>query len=82
MITKKKLSIYKKYMGDIDAWARLALKEEKNIMKDDDWYLIDSMVQDVILARDSLSSFIKENVDSEDVKAEIINIAKGNFSNE
>jgi len=45
MITKEKISIYKKYEGNPNAWARIGTSEEKELMSDDDWFLIDSLIQ-------------------------------------
>lgn len=75
MITQDKIKIYKKYDGDIDNWARTASKKDKLVMDDDDWYIIDRLVQDLSLTKKELTSqdFIhklsnklKENCDSEE----------------
>lgn len=62
MLTIEKLNIYKKYSGDIDLWARLGKKNEILLMNDDDWKLIDDLVQSLEL--------IKKNVASENFKKE------------
>lgn len=62
MLTKEKLNIYKKYSGDIDLWARLRKKSEIKLINDDDWKLIDDLVQSLEL--------IKKNVVSENFKFE------------
>jgi len=49
MITKEKLDIYIKYNGDIDGWVRMNIPHERKTMKDKDWYLIDDLIQDIIL---------------------------------
>ena len=51
MITLDKLKIYKRYDGDIDTWVRSGKPEEKNIMDTNDWYLIDSIIQDLIIEK-------------------------------
>ena len=56
MITAKKLSIYKKYDGDIDSWARSGRKSEQMEMEDADWYLIESLLQDLKLVSKGLAS--------------------------
>lgn len=76
MINKEKISVYKKYGGDPDAWARIATSQEKSVMSDDDWYLIDSLVQDVIISGNNLDKRLTDNTDSEEVRNEIRNIAK------
>ncbi len=45
MITSKKLTIYNKYEGDIDGWARVSSKNERTEMEDADWYLIETLLQ-------------------------------------
>lgn len=56
MITEIKLKIYKKYKGDIDSWARGGLKNEKENIKDNDWFLIDNLIQDIHLVKKGLAS--------------------------
>lgn len=56
MITQDKIKIFRKYDGDIDSWARSATKKERMIMSNEDWYIIDSLVQDLTLSIKSLSS--------------------------
>ena len=74
MITKEKVEIYRRFGGDIDGWARIGTKEEKSIMSDHDWYLIENFIQDISLVRKKLASKdfarsmderLKENCDSE-----------------
>lgn len=60
MLTIEKLNIYKKYSGDIDLWARLRKKNEISLMNDNDWKLIDDLIQSLEL--------IKKNVASENFK--------------
>jgi len=56
MITQGKIKIYKKYSGNIDSWARSGSKKEKLIMTDNDWYIIDELIQDMSLAKKELAS--------------------------
>ena len=56
MITKEKIEIYKKYKGDIDQWARLGKKKEQKIIDDEDWFLIDEIVQDIQLIKNGQAS--------------------------
>lgn len=56
MITSKKISLYKKYDGNIDGWARLGRKGEQIEMEDVDWYLIESLLQDLKLVGKGLAS--------------------------
>ncbi len=74
MITQDKIKIYKRYSGDIDSWMRSGSKKEKLVMNDDDWYIIDGLIQDFSLVEKGLASLtfnndlnnrLKENCDSE-----------------
>jgi hypothetical protein len=56
VITIEKVKIYKRFNGDIDGWARIGTNEEKSVMKDDDWFLIEGFIQDLHLARKHLAS--------------------------
>ena len=56
MITQAKIKIYQKYNGDIDFFARTGLKHEKAIIVDSDWYIIDSLIQDIFLVEKGICS--------------------------
>ena len=56
MITIEKLNIYKKYSGQIDFFERLSSSNEKLIIKDDDWHLIDGFIQDFEMIDKGLTS--------------------------
>jgi hypothetical protein len=82
MITHGKVAIYKKYNGDIDAWARVGTKEEKILMQDNDWVQIEDAVQAILLiknghASDIFSASIKQKLkgqfDSDDTIQELVN---------
>ena len=79
MITKKILKIYKKYNGDIDSWARFGSLEEKEIMSDDNWYQIDSLIQEVVIAHSNLTQKLKNLTEEKEVIDEIIMIAKKEY---
>lgn len=75
MITQDKIKIYKRYNGDIDGWSRNGSKKEKFVMTDDDWYIIDGLIQDFTLVKNGLTSLtfnndlnnkLKENCDNEE----------------
>jgi hypothetical protein len=44
MITDEKLTIYQKFRGDIDGWARAGTPQEKALMTDEDWADIDGIL--------------------------------------
>lgn len=56
MLTSEKLKIYSHYKGDVDMWARIGRRKEKQIMTDDDWLIIDSILQDIRLVNSKLAS--------------------------
>ena len=56
MITAKKLSIYRKYDGDVDGWARVGSRREKKVMSDQDWYEIDELLRRLHLVEKGLAS--------------------------
>lgn len=56
MITEELINMFKKYDGNIDNWARNSSKKEKLIITDDDWYLLDSLLQDLLLVKKGLTS--------------------------
>lgn len=55
-ITQEKIAVYRKYVGDIDGWARMASVEEKRVMSDDAWHQIDGLIQDYALVKGGLAS--------------------------
>jgi hypothetical protein len=56
MINQLKLQTYKYFNGDIDSWARAGTFDQKSIMDDKDWALIDSLMQDLFLVRKGLTT--------------------------
>lgn len=61
MITQDKIKIYKRYSGGIDSWTRSGSKKEKLVINDDDWYIIDGLIQDLSLVKKGLASPIFSN---------------------
>lgn len=84
MITISKIKIYQRYKGDVDGWARVGSKDEKSIMNDEDWFIIEGFIQDINLKKKGLASDtfmntinerLKEKCDSEETIQAIRNIA-------
>ncbi|MCE3295140.1 MAG: hypothetical protein K0R65_854 [Crocinitomicaceae bacterium] len=84
MITADKLKLFEKYSGDIDAWARIGSKKEQLIIMDNDWYIIDDLIQDLNLIRKGITSEdfqdkfklkLKTNCDSEEAIKKLESIA-------
>lgn len=61
MITATKFKIFEKYNGDGDGFVRTGTKLEKECLDYNDWLLIDSMIQDLQLVKNGLSSKTFEN---------------------
>lgn len=85
MITVDKIKIYKRFNGDVDGWARIGSKEEKSIMNDEDWFLIEGFIQDINLVKKGLASDtfmnlinerLKEKCDSQETIQEIKELAE------
>lgn len=56
MITREKITVYKHFNGDVDGWARAGSRDQKTIMNDKDWQLIDSLLQDIRLIKNGVAS--------------------------
>lgn len=56
MITAEKLKVFEKYLGSVDAWARLGSPEEKELLKDADWYNISNAIQHLTILKKGLAS--------------------------
>lgn len=85
MITIDKVKIYKRFNGDVDGWARIGTKEEKSVMNNDDWFLIEGFIQDLHLVKKRLASNtfmtsinerLKEHCDSEETIQEITELVE------
>ncbi len=65
MINLTKVQIYIKYAGDIDAWLKYAEVEEKSIFNEDEWGLIDSIVDymKVLKASHNSSATSQESIE-------------------
>jgi hypothetical protein len=55
MLTYNKIKLYIKFKGDIDGWAR-ANKQPSEEMSDKDWFLIEGLIQDIVLVQRGLAS--------------------------
>ena len=56
MITIEKVRIFSRWDGDEDMFGRAGKEREKNIIGDEDFYLIDRMLEDHIVIKRSLGS--------------------------
>lgn len=51
MITIEKVRVYVKYSGQLDYWARMASEADLKILNDEDWELIQGLIDDLVLMR-------------------------------
>ena len=58
MITKAKIEIYKRYNGDIDAYARHNLHKKNDLIDDNDFYIIMDLLQSIEIVDKGLASLI------------------------
>jgi len=56
MITNEKLRIYERFNGDADEFSRWATPGERNLITDQEWNLIDELVQNVSIIQAGLAS--------------------------
>jgi len=84
MLTLKKIGLYRKYGGDIDAWTRFGTPNEHSLMTDTDWYRIGELVQMLTLVKSGKASpnyartiraEARQAVESEDVLHELDSLA-------
>lgn len=80
MITKENLKVFKKYRGDIDMWARFGRRKEKENFSDDDWSLIEDLLQTLEIVEKGLASEgfkskvlekLEKNCDSEETQQDL-----------
>lgn len=85
LITLSKLQVYVSYDGDGDRFARSGRPNEREILSDEDWLLIDLLIQDATVINRNLGSEnrtdqatrrLRENTDGEDVVEEIKRLAE------
>lgn len=56
MITRDKLRIYEKFGGDIDGFARGSKTKERESIEDQDWRIIDEILQSLVIVQSGLAS--------------------------
>ncbi len=63
MITCRKIAVYQYFDGDIDGWVRMASIEQKQIISEEDWRLIESLLQDMyVINNGNASALFMEQV--------------------
>ena len=84
MVTLEKLGIFKRFCGDPDWFARSANERERQMLSDEEWYLIETLLQDAtVLVRDlgspnrsaEANQRLTENCESVEVINEIKRLA-------
>lgn len=63
MLTTEKLAIYQSYNGDIDGWARREGHMSNAGLTDSDWYLIDELIQGMVLVSAGASKEFAESLE-------------------
>jgi len=81
MITIAKIHIFKRHRGNLESWNHGSLQKERLIMDDEDWYSIESLLQDLHVVNNGLASdAFKENLyaklSTECENSEAINLLK------
>lgn len=56
MITLRKLQLYWSFNGDMTRWDRTATSAQRKALTDDDWYDINSFLQDLRLQKRGLAA--------------------------
>lgn len=49
MLTLDKLNVHQRFNGDLDGWARTTGGSDDSGMRDEDWFLIDELLQGLAL---------------------------------
>jgi len=85
MITFEKLRIFARYKGDGDMFWRSARQIERQVLTNDDWHLIDTLLQDATVVSRQLGSDqrtveamkrLTENSENDRVVSEITRLAE------
>lgn len=56
MISVEKISIFKKYLGDLDGKTLIGSVREQTLVNDDDWHQIQRMIQGLYLVEAGLAT--------------------------
>jgi hypothetical protein len=84
MLTLAKIRVYRKYGGDIDGFARAKNQNDYTVITDDEWFLIDSLVQKLFLVKNGkaspeyaerISVEVHQNVEGEEAINELMELA-------
>lgn len=84
MLTLTKIRVYRKYGGDIDGFARAKNPKDYSLVTDDEWLLIDSLIQKLALVKNGkaspeyakrISVEVRQNVEGEEAISELMELA-------
>lgn len=56
MLTLDKLAVHQRFGGDLDGWARAKGGHDASGMRDEDWFLIDELLQGLALVASGQAS--------------------------
>ncbi len=78
MITDEKLTVYRRYGGDIDGWVRAGTPTERSLMSYEDWATIDELLHRIAIVKSGQAaiSFEAETLRMIDGKVEDKRVAK------
>jgi hypothetical protein len=85
MLTVEKIRVYRKYGGDMDGLARADKPDDASLITDEEWFLIDSLVQKLFLMKtgkasqayaERISVEVHQCAESEEVIRELMEIAE------
>lgn len=71
MVNKDQIDIYIRYAGDSEGFARCATDSEMEILPSDTWAFLDSVVNDIVLIENGVSSAKLELTIAERIKENI-----------
>lgn len=84
MLTLAKVRVYRKYGGDIDGLARAKDPDDCSLITDEEWFLIESLVQKIYLVKHGKASpayaaqiadELKQSIEGEEALRELKEIA-------
>jgi hypothetical protein len=84
MLTVEKIRVYRKYGGDMDGLARAKKPDDSSLITNEEWFLIDSLVQKLFLIKsgkasqayaERISVEVRQRVENEEVIRELMEIA-------
>lgn len=73
MITDQKLTVYQRFDGDIDGWARGATPHEKALMTDEDWADISEILLRLAILKSGQAAYSYDDETKRIISAKVEN---------